>query len=78
MTEYERDNLIAAGSVFVSFLIVGIMFIGAGTLDYTLRTNNYQTALKVIAECRVQTHHQHPKANLDAICGKIPTWEQYK
>jgi hypothetical protein len=42
-------------------------------LDYTLKTNNYQTALKMTTECRVQT-----KVNSDEICGKIPTWEQYK
>jgi hypothetical protein len=73
MTEYEKDNLIAMASVFGSALVVGFMLIGAGMLDYTLKTNNYQTALKMITECRVQT-----KANSDEICGKIPTWEQYK
>ena len=80
MTEYERDNLYAGASVLfgiffvgVMFIGAGVMFIGAGTLDYTLKTNNYQTALKMTTECRVQT-----KANSDEICGKIPTWEQYK
>jgi hypothetical protein len=80
MTECERDNLIAMASVFGSALVVGFMLIGAGTLDYqlrikdyTLKTNNYQTALKMITECRLQ-----PNINPDVICGKIPTWEQYK
>jgi type III secretory pathway component EscU len=78
MTEYEKECVFSICAVLVSALVVGFMLIGAGMLDYTLKTNNYQTALKMITECRVQTHHQHPKANLDAICGKIPTWEQYK
>ena len=33
----------------------------------------YQRALYITTECRVQT-----KLNPDEICGKIPTWEQYK
>jgi hypothetical protein len=66
MTDYERD-------ILVSGFVVGFMFIWGGMLDYTLKTNNYQTALKLVTECRVQT-----KLNPDEICGKIPTWEQYK
>ena len=73
MTEYEKDNLIALAIVFAFVFFIGIMFVGAGTLDYKLRTNNYQTALKMVTECRVQA-----KLNPDKICGKIPTWEQYK
>ena len=73
MTEYERDNLYAGAGVFFGIFFVGVMFIGAVTLDYKLKTNNYQTALKMTTECRVQT-----KVNSDEICGKIPTWEQYK
>jgi len=34
---------------------------------------NYQRALTITTTCRVQT-----KLNPDEICGKIPTWEQYK
>jgi hypothetical protein len=49
------------------------MLIGAGMLDYTLKTNNYQTSLKMITECRVRA-----KSSADDTCGKIPTWEQYK
>jgi Na+/pantothenate symporter len=73
MTEYDKEWLISFSFVFVFVFVVGIMFIGAGTLDYQLKTNNYQTALKMITECRVQA-----KLNPDEICGKIPTWEQYK
>ena len=80
MTDYERDNLIAGASTLFSIFFVGVavigvgvMVIGPGMLSYILKTNNYQTSLKMITECRVQT-----KANSDEICGKIPTWEQYK
>jgi hypothetical protein len=80
MTDYDRDNLIAGAStlfgiffVGVAVIGVGVMVIGPGMLSYILKTNNYQTSLKMITECRVQT-----KVNSDEICGKIPTWEQYK
>jgi hypothetical protein len=73
MTEYDEEWVFPICVVFASVIVSGIMFIGAGTLDYTLKTNNYQTALKMTTECRVQT-----KLNPDEICGKIPTWEQYK
>ena len=73
MTEYEKECVFSICAVLASALVVGFMLIGAGMLDYTLKTNNYQTALKMTTECRVQT-----KANSDEICGKIPTWEQYK
>ena len=73
MTEYEKECVFSICAVLASALVVGVMVIGAGMLDYTLKTNNYQTALKMTTECRVQT-----KVNSDVICGKIPTWEQYK
>ena len=80
MTEYDEEWVFPICAVFASVIVGGVMVIGAGTLDYqlrtkdyTLKTNNYQTSLKMITECRVQT-----KANSDEICGKIPTWEQYK
>ena len=80
MTDYDRDNLIAGAStlfgiffVGVAVIGVGVMVIGPGMLSYTLKTNNYQTSLKMIAECRVRA-----KSSADVICGKIPTWEQYK
>jgi hypothetical protein len=34
---------------------------------------NYQRALTITTACRVQA-----KSSFDEICGKIPTWEQYK
>ena len=37
------------------------------------KITNYQRALTITTACRVQT-----KLNPDEICGKIPTWEQYK
>jgi hypothetical protein len=37
------------------------------------KITNYQNALTITTACRVQT-----KLNPDEICGKIPTWEQYK
>jgi len=37
------------------------------------KIKNYQRALTITTACRVQT-----KLNPDEICGKIPTWEQYK
>ena len=73
MTEYEKECVFSICAVLVSALVVGFMLIGAGMLDYTLKTNNYQTSLKMITECRVRA-----KSSADVICGKIPTWEQYK
>ena len=66
MTDYVRD-------ILVSVFVVGVMVIGPGMLSYILKTNNYQTSLKLVTECRLQ-----PNINPDEICGKIPTWEQYK
>jgi hypothetical protein len=37
------------------------------------KITNYQRALTITTACRVQ-----PNINADEICGKIPTWEQYK
>ena len=37
------------------------------------KMENYQRALIITHACRLQ-----PNINPDAICGKIPTWEQYK
>ena len=73
MTEYEKEWVFSICAVLVSALAVGFVLMGAEMLNYTLKTNNYQTALKMTTECRVQT-----KVNSDEICGKIPTWEQYK
>ena len=73
MTEYEKECVFSICAVLVSALVVGFMLIGAGMLGYTLKTNNYQTSLKMITECRVRA-----KSSADDTCGKIPTWEQYK
>jgi type III secretory pathway component EscU len=73
MTDYEKECVFSICAVLVSALVVGFMLIGAGMLDYTLKTNNYQTSLKMITECRVRA-----KSSADDTCGKIPTWEQYK
>ena len=37
------------------------------------KMKNYQRALIITTACRLQ-----PNINPDVICGKIPTWEQYK
>jgi hypothetical protein len=37
------------------------------------KITNYQRALTITTACRLQ-----PNINPDVICGKIPTWEQYK
>ena len=37
------------------------------------KMENYQRALIITHACRLQ-----PNINPDVICGKIPTWEQYK
>ena len=37
------------------------------------KITNYQKALTITTACRVQA-----KASADAICGEVPTWEQYK
>jgi hypothetical protein len=73
MNEYVEEWVFPICAMFAFVIVGGIMHTGAGVLDYKLKTNNYQTALKMTTECRVQT-----KANSDVICGKIPTWEQYK
>ena len=73
MTEYEKEWVFPICAVFAFVIVGGIMHTGAGVLDYKLKTNNYQTALTKITECRVRA-----KSSADNTCGKIPTWEQYK
>jgi hypothetical protein len=60
------------------FMMIILLFSGtvAGTLEVGIRQQkikNYQHALTITTACRLQ-----PNINPDAICGKIPTWEQYK
>jgi len=59
-------------------MLVVLVFFGtvAGILEVGTqqqKTTNYQRALTITTACRVQA-----KLNPDKICGKIPTWEQYK
>jgi hypothetical protein len=60
------------------FMLIVLVFFGtvAGILDsysQQQKTTNYQRALTITTACRLQ-----PNINPDEICGKIPTWEQYK
>jgi hypothetical protein len=60
------------------FMLIVLVFFGtvAGILDQysqKQKTTNYLRALTITTECRLQ-----PNINPDVICGKIPTWEQYK
>jgi hypothetical protein len=60
------------------FMLIVLLFSGtvAGILEIDTqqqKTTNYQRALTITTACRVQA-----KLNPDEICGKIPTWEQYK
>jgi len=62
---------------FIFMLIVLLVFgtvaeiseVGARQQKIT----NYHRALTITTACRLQ-----PNINPDEICGKIPTWEQYK
>jgi hypothetical protein len=60
------------------FMLIVLVFSGtvAGILEVGTRQQkikNYQRALTITTACRLQ-----PNINPDVICGKIPTWEQYK
>ena len=55
--------------VLVLCTLVGIEEVGTRQQKIT----NYQRALTITTACRVQ-----PNINADEICGKIPTWGQYK
>jgi hypothetical protein len=60
------------------FIMIILVFSGtvAGILEVGTRQQkitNYQHALIITTACRLQ-----PNINPDVICGKIPTWEQYK
>jgi hypothetical protein len=60
------------------FMLIVLVFFGtvAGILDsysQQQKTTNYQRALTITTACRLQ-----PNINPDEICGKIPTWKQYK
>jgi hypothetical protein len=55
--------------VLVLWILAGISEVGTRQQKIT----NYQDALIITTACRLQ-----PNINPDVICGKIPTWEQYK
>ena len=57
-------------------ILVLALWILAGISEMDSRQQkmeNYQRALIITTACRFQ-----PNINPDVICGKIPTWEQYK
>ena len=56
------------------FVLVLLILAGIEEMDSRQqKMKNYQRALTITTACRLQ-----PNINPDAICGKIPTWEQYK
>jgi hypothetical protein len=60
------------------FMLIVLVFFGtvAGiqeSYSQHQKIKNYQQALIITTACRLQ-----PNINPDVICGKIPTWEQYK
>ena len=55
--------------LLVLWTVTGISEVGTRQQKIT----NYQDALIITTACRLQ-----PNINPDEICGKIPTWEQYK
>ena len=62
----------------IIFIMIVLVFSGtvAGILESSTRQQkitNYQRALTITTACRLQ-----PNINPDVICGKIPTWDQYK
>ena len=66
----DNKNYIA---ILIIVLLSGTV---AGILEMGTRLQkmeNYQRALIITHACRLQ-----PNINPDVICGKIPTWEQYK
>ena len=56
------------------FVLVLCILVGIEEMDARhQKMENYQRALIITTACRFQ-----PNINPDVICGKIPTWEQYK
>ena len=72
-----EDTLMDDNKIYVALLIfVLVLCTFAGIEEVGTRQQkitNYQRALTITTACRLQ-----PNINPDAICGKIPTWEQYK
>ena len=74
MTRNENEDLYVMGGGVLAFLVIfSSILVGSEILKYEQKTDNYQTSLKMITECRVRA-----KSSSDDTCGKIPTWEQYK
>tara|TARA_R110000868_G_scaffold166823_7_gene401005 strand:+ start:1308 stop:1532 length:225 start_codon:yes stop_codon:yes gene_type:complete len=74
MTRNESEDLYVMGGGVLAFLVIfSSILVGSEILKYAQKTDNYQTSLKMITECRVRA-----KSSADDTCGKIPTWEQYK
>ena len=61
------------GGVLAFLVIFSSILVGSEILKYEQKTDNYQTSLKMITECRVRA-----KSSADDTCGKIPTWMEYK
>ena len=60
--------------IFMIFVLVLFIFTGIQeSYSQHQKIKNYQQALIITTACRLQ-----PNINPDVICGKIPTWEQYK
>ena len=74
MTRNENEDLYVMGGGVLAFLVIfSSILVGSEILKYEQKTDNYQTSLKMITECRVRA-----KASADDTCGKIPTWMEYK
>ena len=57
--------------IFVLVLLILAGIEEMGTRQQKMK--NYQRALTITTACRLQ-----PNINPDVICGKIPTWVEYK
>ena len=74
MTRNENEDLYVMGGGVLAFLVIfSSILVGSEILKYEQKTDNYQTSLKMITECRVRA-----KSSADDTCGKIPTWMEYK
>jgi hypothetical protein len=60
-------------ALLISFLVLCTLVGIDGSYFQHQKITNYQRALTITTACRLQ-----PNINPDEICGKIPTWEQYK
>jgi hypothetical protein len=65
----NKTNIALLIFVLALWILAGISEVGTRQQKMT----NYQKALTITTACRLQ-----PNINPDEICGKIPTWEQYK